>query len=157
LLAIIGASGVVYSNCIGAGGEVYYDFRLIAGIISLAAILVSFPIGVKCYFYYELLETALLVGLEVEKLIFKDAGNGSEDTFGLTHRLYKISTKKFLSITFFGWTIFLPFIILAEVSLGLAVFYFDLIKTFTVGILTTFGLIGLGVILVLIIGYLAKP
>lgn len=112
LLGIIAASVVVFPTS-----------NLIAGIISLTAIGVSLPIGLKCFFYCKMLEEALSVGLELEKLIFK----GDEGRFGLSHRLCKISTKKYFGITFFKWTIFLPFVILAILSSILALFYFNVI------------------------------
>jgi hypothetical protein len=141
LLAMIGASVLAFSAS-----------NLAAGVISITAILVSFPIAVKCFFYYELLEEALRLGLEIEKLIFK----GEENKFGLTHRLCKISTRTYLEITFFGWTIFLPFVILAISSLTLSVFYLAVITTLRDIFLFLFSLLGSVALTILLIGFFLR-
>lgn len=122
LLVMIGASVLIITQA-----QSFAMSGLIAGTISLAACIVAFPIAMKCYFYYELLEEALLVGLEIEKLIFKDERRVAE--LGLTHRLTQISTRRIWGVTFFGWSIFLPFVFLAFLSLTLALFFLNVIKT----------------------------
>lgn len=142
----------VLLGMIGASVIIFPQSSLLAGMISLTAILVSLPIAMKCFFYYELLEEALCLGLEIEKLIFK----GEENKFGLTHRLCNISTRKYLEITFFGWTIFLPFVILAALSLTLAFFYFNLITTPMNSILFLFALLGGIAFVILLLGFFLK-
>ena len=142
LLGMIGASVLVFSTS-----------HLTAGVISLAAILVAFPIAIKCYFYYELLEEALSVGIDIEKLIFKT--EPERQRFGLTHRLCSISTRQYLGITFFGWTIFLPFAILGLLSLTLSVFYFDMITTMKDIVLFLFGVLGAMFLVVLFLGFVS--
>ena len=115
----------VMLGMIGASAIVYPSSGTIAGTISLTAIVVSIPIGLKCFFYYQLLEESLLVALEMEKLIFKD----EVEILGLTHRLEAISRRPYMEMTFFGWTIFLPFLILTASSSTLSLFYFDIIQT----------------------------
>lgn len=141
LLGIIGASVLAFSQS-----------RTIAGVISLTAILVSLPIALKCFFYYELLEEALSLGKEIEKQIFR----GRESEFGLTHRLCSISTRRYLEMTFFGWTIFIPFAILAVSSLTLALFYFDLVTTPKDIVLVLFALLGGVGLAVLLINFFMK-
>ncbi|MDH5483390.1 MAG: hypothetical protein OEY22_11040 [Candidatus Bathyarchaeota archaeon] len=119
LLVMVGASVVVFSQA--------QTYSMIAGGIALAACIIAFPIAIKCYFYYELLEEALKVGLEIEKLIFQD--NNRANQLGLTHRLTNISTRKTYGMTFFGWSIFLPFAFLAFLSLTLALVFFGAITT----------------------------
>ena len=148
LLGIIGASVLVASQ----PNLVPSQSNVIAGLISLTAILVSIPIAIKCFFYYELLEEALCLGKEIEKMIFK----GDESKYGLTHRLCSISTRTYLGITFFGWTIFLPFLILAALSLTLASFYFGVITTSTNIVLFLFGLLGTMAVVILLVGFLAR-
>lgn len=128
----------VILGMIGASALVFPTSNSIAGLISLTAIIISVPIGVKCYFYYELLEEALSLGLKIEKLIFK----GEECELGLTHRLCAISTRKYLGITFFGWSIFLPFMILCVSSLTLALFYFKIVTTPVEIVLSLFAVLG---------------
>jgi hypothetical protein len=111
LLGMIGASVVVLPRS-----------NLVAGVISCGAIVVSIPIAIKCYFYYELLEEALSLGMDVEKLIFKSDKLASE--LGLTCRLCAISTRKFAGITFYGWTMFLIFGCFAAISSALSLVYF---------------------------------
>lgn len=114
LLAIAGASAAVYSST-----NTIVDSSLLAGIVALTAFLISIPILIKCWFYYELLEEALRVAKNVENAIF----NANADKIGLTHKLTQISTKRLLGITFFGWTILVPFIFLSLMSLTLMVYY----------------------------------
>lgn len=109
---------------IGASVLAYPTSNLIAGTFSLAAAIVSVPIAIKCKFYYELLEEALHLGIDVEKLIFE--GDESQK-LGLTYRLSKISTRPIAGTTFFAWSIFLPFVVIFILSLTLAAFYFTLI------------------------------
>jgi len=116
LLAIVGASAVVFSN-----SSPKVDFSLLAGIVALTAFLISIPILIKCWFYYELLEEALRVGEDVEDAMFKNTA----DKIGLTHRLTHISTRRRLGITFFGWTILVPFIFLSVMSLTLMAYYLN--------------------------------
>jgi len=116
LLAIVGASTLVFSN---STPEV--DFSFLAGMITLTAILISIPIAVKCYFYYELLEEALNVAKDVESIIF---GTHTCD-IRLTHRLTRISTKERLGIKYFAWTILIPFALLFVISFGLMLYYFS--------------------------------
>ena len=117
LLVMIGASAVAYS---------FSD--LVAALLASGATIASILGLWKCYFYFELLEEALRVGVDIEKLIFK----GEEREFGLTHRLKSISTRQFLGLIFFGWSIFLPFIVLAVLSSALAAIYFKVIITLDV-------------------------
>ena len=119
LLAIIGASTLVFSS-----STTEVDYSLLAAMVSLSAILISIPIAVKCYFYYELLEEALRVAEDVENVIFGRVRSHEPD-IRLTHRLTAISTRKKLGITFFGWTIFIPFAFLFAISLTLMVYYFS--------------------------------
>lgn len=114
LLVMIGASAVAYS---------FSNF--VAGTLASAAAIAAILGLWKCYFYYELLEEALRVGIDVEKLIFK----GEENEFGLTHRLTNISTRTFFGLIFFGWSVFLPFVVLAALSSTLALIYFKIIIT----------------------------
>jgi len=114
LLVMIGASAIAYSFS-----------NLIAGTLASAAFIAAILGLWKVYFYYELLEEALNVGIDVEKLIFK----GEEHNFGLTHRLTSISKRPIFGLIFFGWSIFLPFIVLAALSSILALFYFKIIIT----------------------------
>ena len=111
---------------IGASALAYPTSNLIAGTFSLAAAIVSVPIAIKCKFYYELLEEALSLGIDVEKLIFK--GDESQK-LGLTYRLTSISTRTIAGSTFFAWSIYLPFVVIFILSLTLAAFYFTLITT----------------------------
>lgn len=122
LLAIVGGSAVVFSN---SSPEV--DFSLLAGIVALTAFLISIPILVKCWFYYELLEEALHLAEDVEIVMFKN--KELADKIGLTHRLCKISTRRWVGTTFFGWTIFMPFIFLLVISVTLMLYYFDWVTT----------------------------
>lgn len=140
----------VLLGMIGASAVVYPDSSVISGLISLTTIVVSFPIAIKCYFYYELLEEALSLGLDIEKLIFK----GEEETFGLTHRLCAVSTRKYLGMTFFGWVIFLPFVILFDLSLTLALFYFSVVKTPLEITLTLFAILGCTAFVLFGLGFL---
>ena len=110
---------------IGASALAYSVDKLIAGSLSSAAFIAALLGLWKVYFYYELLEEALNVGEDVEKLIFKS----EELKFALTHRLKSVSTRKFLGLVFFGWSIFLPFVVLAVLSLILTAFYFEQIIT----------------------------
>ena len=121
LLALVGASAVVFSS---STQEV--DFSLLAGIVAFATILISIPIAIKCWFYYELLEEALKVAEGIEKIMFHNDvyGNLAEE-LGLTLRLTKISTKRKLRITIFGWTILIPFVFLFGMCLGLMLYYFN--------------------------------
>ena len=111
LLGMIGASVVVLPTS-----------NLVAGAISLGALVVSFPIAINLYFYYELLEEALRIGIDVEKLIFKDEELASE--LGLTCRLFAVSAREYGGITFFGWTMFLIVGSFAAISLILSLVYF---------------------------------
>jgi len=111
LLGMIGASVVVLPSS-----------NLVAGAISLGALAISFPIAINLHFYYELLEEALCLGMDIEKLMFKDDKLASE--LGLTCRLCDISTRKFGGITFFGWTMFLIVGSFAAISLILSFVYF---------------------------------
>ena len=120
LLAIVGGSALVFGN---STPEI--DFSLLAGIVALSATLISIPIAIKCWFYYQLLEEALRVAEDIEEVMF----NNDEDTnlakkLGLTLRLTKISTKQVLGIKFFGWTILAPFAFLFAISLLLMLYYF---------------------------------
>lgn len=142
----------VMLGMIGAGALIYPTSSLIAGTISLTAIVVSIPIGVKCYFYYQLLEESLLVAIEMEKLIFKDEAN----RFGITHRLRVTSTRKYLDMTFFGWTIFLPFVILAASSSTLSLFYFHIIQTPSEILLWLFGILGFLMVGIFFLGFITK-
>jgi len=116
VMAMIGASAITFASS-----------NLVAGILALAALTAALLGLWKVRFYYELLEEALKVGEDVEKLIFKS--EEVRNKFGLTHRLTKTSTKPFFGIIFFGWSIFLPFIVLAALSSILALFYFQVILT----------------------------
>ena len=121
LLAIVGASTIVYQ---GTTQELNSGF--LAGIISLTAMLISIPIAFKCWFYYELLEEALRVAKDIERIMFLNENDNLANRVGLTLRLTSISTKPRLKIgTYFGWTIFLPFAFLFIISLGLMLFYFN--------------------------------
>ena len=120
LLALVGASAVVFSS---STPEV--DFSLLAGIVALAAILISIPIAIKCYFYYELLEEALKVAKDLERVMFdNDVYKDLAKKVGLTLRLTEISTRSKFGITFFGWTIFIPFVFLFMICLALMLYYF---------------------------------
>ncbi len=120
----------VMLGMIGASALIYPSSGLIAGTVSLAAIVVSIPIGTKCYFYYQLLEEGLNVAIEMEKLIFVDGDDLADfKNFGLTYRLGLKSRSRHGEMTFYGLTIFLPFIILATSSMTLSFLYFQWIKT----------------------------
>lgn len=120
LLALIGASAFVFSS---STPEV--DFSLLAGIVAFATILISIPIAIKCLFYYELLEEGLKVAKYIEEIMFhNDVYKDLAKKIGLTIRLTEISTRKKLGITFFGWTIFIPFVLLFVICLVLMVYYF---------------------------------
>lgn len=112
----------VLLGMIGASAVVLPESNVVAGLISCGAIVVACPIAIQCYFYYELLEEALRLGMDVEKLVFKDDKLASE--LGLTCRLCAISTRKFGGITFFGWAIFLIFGSFAGISFILSLVYF---------------------------------
>ena len=120
LLALVGASAVVFSK-----STLEVEFSLLAGIVALATILISIPIAIKCYFYYELLEEALKVARDIENVMFdNDVYKDLAKKVGLTLRLTEISTKSKLGITFFGWTIFIPFAFLFLICLTLMLYYF---------------------------------
>ena len=130
LLAMVGASTLIFAQTKlieEASTTVVSEYGLIAGIIAITAILVSIPIAIKCWFYYELLEEALRLAEDIEVMIFEDEELAK--SLGLTHRLVLISTKKLWGTTFFGWTIFLPFIFLMVASSTLTLFYFNVIAT----------------------------
>lgn len=130
LLAMVGASTLIFAQTKvieEAGTTVVFEYGLIAGIIAITAIFVSIPIAIKCWFYYELLEEALRVAEDIEVVLFEDKKLAK--SLGLTHRLMLISTKKLWGTTFFGWTIFLPFIFLMVASSTLTLFYFNVIAT----------------------------
>lgn len=112
----------VLLGMIGASVVVLPASSLIAGTISCGAIIVSIPIAINCYFYYELIEETLRLGMDIEKLIFKDDKLASE--LGLTCRLCAISTRTFGGIPFFGWTMFLIFGSFATISSILSWVYF---------------------------------
>lgn len=121
LLALVGASAVVFSS---STAEV--DFSLLAGIIAFATFLISIPIAIKCWFYYELLEEALKVAEDIEKIMFhNDVHKNLAEELGLTLRLTKISTKRKLGIPIFGWTILIPFVLLFVICLALMLIYFN--------------------------------
>lgn len=119
LLALVGASAVVFSS---STAEV--DFSLLAGIIAFATFLISIPIAIKCWFYYELLEEALRVAEDVEKIMFhSDVHKNLAKELGLTLRLTKISTERKLGIRIFGWTIIIPFALLFVICIVLVLIY----------------------------------
>ena len=121
LLAIVGGSAVVFSN-----SSPELDLSLIAGIVALSAIFICIPIAIKCFFYYELLEEALDVAQDIEKLMFDNfVDKNLANRVGLTHRLARISTERRLGITFFAWTICLPWVVVIVTSLVLASYYFS--------------------------------
>lgn len=142
---------------IGASALIYPSSGLIAGTVSLTAIVVSIPIGTKCYFYYQLLEEGLEVATEMEKLIFV-SGNSLADfkNFGLTYRLGSVSRRKYGEITFYGWTIFLPFVILAASSTTLSFLYFQVIKTPLEVVELLFGSIGILMLVIFFIEFIAR-
>lgn len=144
----------VMLGMIGASAVVYPSSSLIAGTLTLTAIFVSIPIGVKCFFYYQLLERALLVAEEMETLMFKK-GDNDEDLkkFGLTYRLGNLPRRRYEEITFFGWTIFLPFVILAASSITLSLVYFHTIETPGQVVQYLFGVTGVLVVAIFFINF----
>ena len=142
MLAMIGASALAFSTS-----------SLVAGIISLTAIAVSFPIAIKCYFYYQLLEEALGVGLEIENILFQ-SDKAACDKYGLTHRLCELSKKPYLEITYFGWTIFIPFVVLSASSLTLSLFYFEIISSLGDILWSLTTILGIALSVMFLLGFL---